>query len=65
MNLKFYLEKKKIEKDGKHYTNYSVVVYTDSTDDGYKRIIAKIPVKPSFYKPSYYKMLDLISYEVK
>ena len=65
MNLKFYFEKKKVEKDGKHYTNYSVVVYTDSANDGDKRIIAKIPAKPSFYKPSYYKILDLIAREVK
>lgn len=65
MNLKFYFEKKKVIKDGKHYTNYSVVIYTDSTDDGDKRIIGKIPVKPSFYQPSYFKMLDLIAREEK
>lgn len=65
MNLKFYFEKKKVLKDGNHYTNYSVVVYTDSNEDGSKRIIAKIPVKPSFYKPSYYKILDIIALEVK
>lgn len=65
MNLKFYFENRKVIKDGKHYTNYYVVIYTDSTDDGDKRIIGIIPVKPSFYQPSYFKMLDLISREVK